>query len=163
MKITIYLAGPINACSDDQCIEWRNKVIDYYSDNKIIEIRDPMVRDYRDPKEAHEGFIEIVENDKSDILHSDILIINASNKETGFGNRPSVGTSMETLFAWQEGKSIVILCDDIETLSPWFKYHCDFIVDNWDDVFARVDDVIREIERTEAEFEALGLTDEQSI
>ena len=38
-------------------------------------------------------------------------------------DRPSVGTSMEVLFAWQIGKYVVIANVSGAPLSPWLLYH----------------------------------------
>jgi hypothetical protein len=86
-----YLGGPINGCTDEEANGWRSAV------KPLIEAAghdwiDPMARDYRG-REMEPGIAaEIVENDKDDILRSDVLLMNCP--------KPSVGTSMEVLFGW---------------------------------------------------------------
>jgi nucleoside 2-deoxyribosyltransferase len=81
---------------------------------------DPMARDYRG-RELEPGVArEIVENDKADIDQCDALLVNYV--------KPSVGTSMEILYAWERKKQIVLLCTFEEQLSPWLIYHSTQIV-----------------------------------
>jgi nucleoside 2-deoxyribosyltransferase len=58
---------------------------------------------------------EIVENDKIDIDASDVVLV--------MYDKPSIGTSMEILYAWERGKRIVIVCRPETRLSPWLIYH----------------------------------------
>lgn len=105
---TIYLCGPINGCTDEECRDWREAVKSSHP-NCI----DPMVRDYRG-REA-EAFREIVELDKIDVAQSDVLLVNY--------DKPSVGTSMEILYAWQLGKKVVVVMRPETVISPWLRYH----------------------------------------
>lgn len=80
-----------------------------------IKVYDPMVRDYRG-RELEPGIAkEIVENDKLDIKGCDALLV--------MYEKPSVGTSMEVLFAHQLGKLIVLVDRSGKPLSPWLIYH----------------------------------------
>ena len=119
---TIYLCGPINGCTDEECCDWRAKVSEAWPGRCI----DPMVRDYRGRET--EAFREIVELDKIDVAESDILIVNY--------DKPSVGTSMEVLYAWQIGKRIIVVCREDANISPWLRYHSTHIVHNFDDAIA---------------------------
>lgn len=114
--LTIYLAGAINGCSDDECKNWRRWVDEQIGERHAI--LDPMRRDYRGVEELNVR--EIVELDKWDILSSDVLIVNYS--------RPSVGTSMEVLYGWQNNKKIVVVCEQDAQLSPWLEYHSTTVV-----------------------------------
>lgn len=106
----VYLAGPINGCTDEQCKGWREKA----KAGLVCETFDPMKRDYR----GQEGFAfrEIVEMDKQDIDGVDVLLV--------MYERPSVGTSMEILYAWERGKEVVLVTPTPVSLSPWLVYHC---------------------------------------
>ena len=120
---TIYLAGPINARSDQECKEWRETCRKALG--KKFCIKDPMDRDYRG-RELEPGIArEIVENDKSDIYQSDALLI--------FFDKPSVGTSMEVLYAYNLGKHIVLVNASKSPLSPWLLYHIKYIYGNLDE------------------------------
>lgn len=109
--MTLYLAGPINKCSDKQAMSWREKVKGRLC-NTNLRVLDPMRRDYRGDED---NFVTtIVEADLKDIENSDILLVNAW--------KPSVGTSMETWHAFHNlDKKIVVVAD--ENCSPWLK-HC---------------------------------------
>ena len=107
----VYLGGPINGCTDEECKDWRA----YAKSILTAGCLDPMDRDYRG-RELEPGVAaEIVENDKADIRASDIILINY--------DKPSVGTSMEVLYAWEQDKLIIIVCNLGTKLSPWLVYH----------------------------------------
>jgi nucleoside 2-deoxyribosyltransferase len=123
---TIYLCGPINGCTDAEANDWRSAVKAAWSGATL----DPMRRDYRG-KEA-ESFREIVELDKIDVAASDAIVVNY--------DKPSVGTSMEVLFAWQIGKPIIVVCRPDVVISPWLRYHSHAIVHSFG---AAVEEVVR--------------------
>lgn len=115
----IYLCGPINGCTDEECNDWRSLVKQLWGDRCL----DPMVRDYRG-KEA-ESYREIVELDKLDIRRADIVMVSYS--------KPSVGTSMEVFYAWTLGKPVVVVCSPDATISPWLRYHATALVHSYAD------------------------------
>lgn len=102
----VYLCGPINGCTDAECNDWRA-----FAKERLPFTRDPMKRDYRG-REA-ESYREIVELDKLDVRQCDVILANCP--------KPSVGTSMEILLAWQLGKPVVVVAP--EPCSPWLRYH----------------------------------------
>ena len=104
----IYLCGPINGCTDEECRDWREM-----AKRSLPNTVDPMRRDYRG-KEA-EYVNDIVELDKIDVSNSDIILVNY--------HKPSVGTSMEILYAWERGKMIIVVHQKDAKLSPWLVYH----------------------------------------
>lgn len=108
----VYLCGPINGCTDDECKDWRQ-----YSIVRLalhgIECFDPMVRDYRGVESGAEKLI--VEQDKLDIDSSDVVLV--------YYFKPSVGTSMEVLYAWERNKKVVLVNLSNAQLSPWLIYH----------------------------------------
>jgi len=66
---------------------------------------------------------EIVEADKRDIMNSDGLIV--------YYALPSVGTSMEILFAWEQHKPIIVVNATMHPeneLSLWLRHHATRIV-----------------------------------
>lgn len=111
-----YLCGPILGCTDEECKDWR-----YMAKQEFPEALDPMRRDYRG-KEL-ESYIEIVELDKLDILMSDCLLVNYT--------KPSVGTSMEILYAWEQHKPVIVVAAKGTVISPWLKYHASHIFENF--------------------------------
>lgn len=113
----VYLAGPINGCSDAEANGWRGAAKALLPDTY-----DPMVRDYRG-RELEPGIAaEIVENDKADIDQCDVVLV--------YYERPSVGTAMEVLYAYESGKWIVVVDRSGKPLSPWLLYHSDFVTNS---------------------------------
>lgn len=104
----IYLAGPINGCTDEQANGWRSQAKAIHAD-----VLDPMARDYRG-KES-ENVTDIVEGDKADIDSCDAVLV--------WFERPSVGTAMEILYAWERGKPVAVVDVSGKPLSPWIRYH----------------------------------------
>lgn len=109
-RMKVYLCGPINGCTDGECRDWREYVKTYLKDTL-----DPMRRDYRGVE--NEKFVEIVEGDKVDIRRCDVLLVNYI--------KPSVGTSMEILWAWLLEIPVIVVCPEEVSISPWMRYHSD--------------------------------------
>lgn len=110
---TIYLCGPMAGCNDKEATGWRNKVIiELLSFYKIL---NPMVRDFRTGYNRTENESFIVEHDKRDVDAADILL--------AVPWKPSVGTSMEILYAWEKKKQVLLVLPDAAGSSPWLTYH----------------------------------------
>lgn len=109
----VYLCGPINGCTDAECKDWRAA-----AKAALPDTLDPMRRDYRGREAGLQA--EIVEADKADITQCDALLVNY--------DRPSVGTSMEILFAWERGLLVVTVAAPGTVLSPWLVYHSSVVV-----------------------------------
>lgn len=105
----VYLAGPINGCSDSEAIDWREETKRALPHVTFV---DPMARDYRGRED--EAVNEIVENDKADILSCDVVL--------AFCPRPSYGTAMEILFAYENYVPVIAVVPD-GPVSPWVRYH----------------------------------------
>ena len=122
----IYLAGPINGCSDEDCRDWRD-----YAKEALVghETVDPMRNDYRGKEKGHEK--TIVETDKADIDGCDLLLENVP--------KPSVGTAMEIFYAHSKGKKVIIVVPPGGPVSPWLAYHATHIVDNFAEAFSKID------------------------
>ena len=116
----IYLCGPINGCTDEECINWRDAAKTIFSDTV-----DPMRRDYRGRED--QCVSEIVEGDKLDIDKCDALLVNY--------DKPSVGTSMEVFYAWQQKKPVIIVASKDARISPWLRYHSSRIVNTFMEAF----------------------------
>jgi len=111
---TLYLCGPINGCTDAECTDWR----EYAKTLWAGAVLDPMCRDYRGIEDA--AWRDIVELDKIDVTNADVLLVNY--------DKPSVGTSMEILYAWERGKLVVVVAAPDARISPWLRYHSHRIV-----------------------------------
>ena len=108
----VYLCGAIFNCGDSECTDWRETAKkELLSVN--IEVANPMDRDCRG-LELSCGE-RIVEDDKRDIDNSTHLLVNYE--------KPSVGTSMEVLYAWERGKQVLLVCKEQRIASPWMLYH----------------------------------------
>jgi nucleoside 2-deoxyribosyltransferase len=111
MKV-IYLAGGIMNLTTDEANNWRLE-----SENELknkFKILNPMRRNFRDCEFQSQN--EIVQLDKNDIVNSDILLVN--------GTKPSWGTAMEILFAFERHKIVVVFTgDEFGKTSPWVAFH----------------------------------------
>lgn len=114
-----YLAGPINGCTDDQARGWRAQAAELLRAGGLFdsEILDPMVRDYRGVESANVA--QIVEQDKADIDSCRFLLV--------YFEKPSVGTSMEVIYAHERKLTVVIVDRSDRPLSPWLIYHSHFV------------------------------------
>lgn len=106
----IYLAGPINGCMDDEANGWRT-VARTALTAAGHDVVDPMARDYRGRE--LENVDDIVHGDKRDINSCDTVLVMAA--------RPSFGTAMEVLYAWEQGKDVIAVAT--HPASPWLAYH----------------------------------------
>ena len=107
----VYLCGPINGCTDDEAVTWRELVKQRIGEDSCI---DPMRRDYRGRED--ECVDEIVELDKVDIECSDVVLANCW--------QVSWGTAMEILYAYEFTKARVIaVVPEGTRVSPWLRYH----------------------------------------
>jgi len=108
----VYLAGPINACSDDEVTVWRAEVRELVEDLGH-EVLDPADRDFRGVEA--ESFVDIVEGDKSDIDKCDVFF--------AYCWQPSYGTAMEILYAFIEERISIAVVPEGKPVSPWVQYH----------------------------------------
>lgn len=122
----VYLCGPINGCTDAECMDWRAAVRERFS-----AALDPMRRDYRG-REA-ECYREIVDLDKRDVRECRVVLVNYT--------KPSVGTSMEIFYAWTLGTPVVIWCAPDTALSPWLRYHATAVVHSLTDAVAKIREI----------------------
>ena len=118
----IYLAGPINGCSDSEAKDWREHL------KLQFVCCDPMKRDYRGKEKSN--YREIVELDKRDILSCNLMVV--------MYTKPSVGTSMEVLFAWMNGIPVLTINDSRSELSPWLTYHSTCVVETLGEAISKL-------------------------
>ena len=141
----VYLAGPINSCTDSECRDWREAA---KKDHPEYEYLDPMRNDYRGQENEPGIDVKIVKQDKQDIMDSDVLLVNY--------DKPSVGTSMEVLFAWESGLEIIVVAKEGTIISPWLKYHADTIVPTFARAFKYIEELSKEEKRETDPFTRLG-------
>lgn len=124
----VYLCGPINGRSDADCKDWREQAATALK-AAGIEVVDPMARDFR----GKEGLNvrAIVEGDKADIDGCDWLLV--------YYDQPSVGTSMEVIYAYERFKGIIIVnASGKASVSPWLTYHANHIVPSLSDALSHL-------------------------
>lgn len=129
-KPTGYLGGPIANCDDEQAHEWRN----FVTQKTGVHWRNPMIRDFREyginnktvEKTIGPDIVKyIIESDKADIDASDICLFNCW--------KPSFGTPMEIIYAWEQKKNNIIVIPKGVTRSPWLRYHATIVVPTVED------------------------------
>lgn len=110
----VYLAGPIAGCTDAECRVWREQAAVML---RPLVALDPLRRDYRNEDLFHpELAAEVVRADKADIINSAAVLVHY--------DRPSIGTSMEVLFAWTFRVPVFVANQSgMERLSPWLIHH----------------------------------------
>lgn len=108
----VYLAGPINGCSDEEARGWREAAKQLRPD---IEWVDPMARDYRGREVENAG--AIVDGDCADIESCD--------KVLAWVARATWGTAMEIRAAVAEYRRPVIGWGAPANPSPWLTVHVD--------------------------------------
>ena len=114
----VYLAGRISDCSDEECNGWREQASVALKD--LATTVNPMVRDARG-REDEPGISKfVVEGDKADIDSCDAILVRYK--------KPSVGTMMEVIYAWEHGKRVILWVDRLSGLSPWLRYHSHAVV-----------------------------------
>lgn len=121
----VYLCGPINNCTDEECKDWREKM-----KAALPDTCDPMVRDYRGQED--QKYTDIVELDKQDIDGCDLILVNY--------DKPSVGTSMEILYAWMRDIPVVVVCQATARISPWLRYHATKFFHSFDDALKCIEE-----------------------
>jgi nucleoside 2-deoxyribosyltransferase len=110
-KLKVYLAGPIAGCSDGEANDWRDGLIQNYG--SVVDFINPMDRDYRGIEGDHTN--EIVDLDKRDIQMSDVIL--------AYAPKPTVGTSMEILYAHGYEIPSVVVIPEGPKVSPWIRRH----------------------------------------
>jgi len=142
--ITIYLAGPINNCTDTECKNWREMARLYFESEDVtdeigrVRILDPMRRDYRG-REMDAGVRHlIVKGDKTDIRQADILLV--------YSPKPSYGTIMEFYDAYVYQNKWVVIVNADEFASPWLDEHCDYRLPTFQEAFEKIKFIIKEMQ-----------------
>ena len=99
---------------------WRSKIKN--------ELKSSGVR-FLDPTDRYcdgSNIIQVVEADKKDVESSDLIVVNYLG--------PSVGTSMEMLYAYNLNIPIATIIPYGVSVSPWLTYLSDFIMSSVDEV-----------------------------
>lgn len=125
-KAKVYLSGGIAGLSQAEASAWRNLFKDLYGHEWCL---DPMRQAYKydvinNGHVISDGVaLKIVEDDLRDIREADALVV--------YYREPSVGTSMEMVYAKGWGRHIITINASgkpIDHLSPWLRFHSNRIV-----------------------------------
>jgi len=117
VKDKIYLAGPIDGCTLQETTQWRNAI--HAELSMQFDILDPARKSFEDMVTdrmsclSHAGVV--CEHDKSAIDNCDILLANCW--------KPSAGTSMEIMYAYERGRTVLSIVPKNAHLSPWVARH----------------------------------------
>lgn len=133
-----YLAGPIANCDDAEAHDWRDFIVKR-TEGKV-NWHNPMDRDFRfydgkldsnlfnnntEESTMPDNIVKlIIDGDKAAIDDSDFCIFNCW--------KPSFGTPMEMIYAWERNKIVWSVVPDTVSLSPWIRYHSTAVVTNLD-------------------------------
>lgn len=114
MKARVYLAGPMNGCTDAEVREWR----DWFKQCDMFEWVDPSLRDMRG-KELELG-PETCDADLEEIDSCEAVVANCWKK--------SDGTISEMQWAWIGERSVIAICQDPNR--PWVRKWSDEVCSN---------------------------------
>jgi len=134
----IYLSGGIKDLTDEEAFGWRKEVQNHYLrlGSKIHTLIPSRLQERFDmSSEAAARWI--VKRDKVGIAEADIIL--------AFCPRPSWGTAMEIMYAYELDKWIVVVCDE-DYPSPWLITHSDIIVPTLMDAYPEIDKIINDME-----------------
>jgi nucleoside 2-deoxyribosyltransferase len=117
VRPAVYLAGPILDCTEREALGWRDEAADWLDFETVDPAR---ARDFRE-KPAEDPERQIVQPDKEDIAKCGILLANCW--------KPSWGTAMEILYAWERGKVVVAVVPPGMLRSAWIVTHVHEVFD----------------------------------
>ncbi len=119
--MTVYLSGGIQGFTDEEKFAWRIKAKSLLNAVTI----DPTRISYKDRSAG-----EIVELDKKDIRSSSFVLV--------YFIRPSVGTSMEILYAYEQEIPVYVVNEFKKELSPWMLYHASYIFNTLEEAIDKI-------------------------
>ena len=105
----LYLAGPIEGCSDDEIHDWRTLVTDKLHRN-IRAITPYRGEDKVDEKYSFETAKRIMTKNYMDVQSCDMVLAYMPKQINN--RRPSYGTTFEVAWAYSLQKPILIVSDD---------------------------------------------------
>lgn len=116
-KIVVYLCGPMQDCTPEEMHGWREDLKGKYPE---IIFLDPCDRGYK-PQQWR----QLVEGDIADIDASDFVL--------AYYWKAGTGSAMELAYSHYHAKiPTVVVVPDFKTVSPWVRYHADFLVEDFD-------------------------------
>jgi len=116
---TIYLAGPMAGCTEQEMRGWRNAVKDDLPEYKFL---DPCDRKY-----TPQQWYELVEDDIQDIEDSDLVLCHMWKN--------GIGSSMELVESRYRRKPTVVVIPDYKNVSPWVRRYSSFLVQDFETAY----------------------------
>lgn len=121
---SIYISGPIDNCTRNEIVGWRNFIKKYWPQYK-----------YHDPVDLEAKYkectAETIQEEKNHIRDSDFFLC--------YPWKPGSGTAMELMYAhtlFRYGKpKIITVSTPGDYLSQWIRYHSDYVAYNFKTAF----------------------------
>lgn len=129
----VYLAGPINGCSDEEVSAWRRRAALALCDHGA-HVLDPSSVDWRG-RECSVPPASIVEADLRLIQQADVVLAGVW--------RDSAGTSMELWHATQVLGKPAVVWSPRTSISPWISYCAHSVHSDLDKAISACLDVLR--------------------
>ena len=125
-----YLSGPIDNCTSAEIKDWRNFLKKEYPQYHWYDPLD--LTDNAKESVIEKDFSKIIPKEKQMIVNSDFMIV--------YPWKPSSGTSMEVMFAYDHKIPVIAIKDPNQLyLSPWITYHCIHVANTFKDAMEALD------------------------
>lgn len=112
-KATVFLSGPMRGLTREESLGWRQEAERLLGEKFYV----LHARRGREDSETMPDPKGAVARDKSDILKSDVLLVNDT-----FADASMIGTAMEIIFAWEEHKTVIVFGEG-HNKDYWLNYH----------------------------------------
>ena len=124
MKDQVYLAGPMEDCSEDHMTGWRQltanalKLSDINSldPTRRVSFHDQLGENLQDVTKTMNTCKRIFKQDLQDIAESKVVLADV-RRDSGRGT----GTSMELMFAHMKNKIIILWADEGDFIHPFYE------------------------------------------
>lgn len=117
LGIKVYQCGPMAACTDEEMHGWRENLKKEYPNVTWL---DPCDRSYK-----QQQWRRLVDDDIADIDAADYVL--AYYWKTG------TGSAMELSYNFYVAKKpSIVVVPGFKAVSPWLRYHADYLVDTFD-------------------------------
>jgi len=124
MKDYVYLAGPMEDCTKEMMMQWRQAATDhlYHSDiqtldpTRRVNFHDQLTENLQDVTKTMNTCKRIFKQDLQDIANSKVVLADV-RRNSGRGT----GTSMELMFAHTKNKIIILWAQEDDFIHPFYE------------------------------------------
>jgi nucleoside 2-deoxyribosyltransferase len=124
MKDYVYLAGPMEDCTKEMMMHWRQAATDhlYHSDiqtldpTRRVNFHDQLTENLQDVTKTMNTCKRIFKQDLQDIANSKVVLADV-RRNSGRGT----GTSMELMFAHTKNKIIILWAQEDDFIHPFYE------------------------------------------